>query len=115
MKVRRTSSHLLCFAEVTKRSLSTHKTIEVSTTFRVRSTTKSILKTPTIPDIKTQNVKPVTPSITYTVKKQNIASVGKCFIKTVMTIEAVYTTVAFIYLHDFLYFFSKCKKKVSNS
>ncbi|VDI09831.1 Hypothetical predicted protein [Mytilus galloprovincialis] len=61
--------------EVTKRSLSTHKTIEVSTTFRVRSTTKSILKTPTIPDIKTQNVKTVTPSITYTVKKQNIASV----------------------------------------
>ncbi|XP_076098935.1 uncharacterized protein LOC143068619 isoform X2 [Mytilus galloprovincialis] len=61
--------------EATKRSLSTHKTIEVSTTFRVRSTTKSILKIPTIPDIKTQNVKTVTPSITYTVKKQNIASV----------------------------------------
>ncbi|XP_063428179.1 uncharacterized protein LOC134711490 isoform X2 [Mytilus trossulus] len=71
-KITRTTTH---DKELVRRSLSTHKTIEVSTTFKVRSTTKRILKMPTIPDIKTQNVKTVTPSVSYTIKKQNIASV----------------------------------------
>ncbi|CAC5391121.1 RAB6A [Mytilus coruscus] len=61
--------------ELARRSVLTHKTIEVSTTFRSSSTTKGILKMNPIPDIKTQNIQTATPSVSYTVKKQNVASV----------------------------------------